>query len=381
MNVDVSPVGGGVVEINGEEAECYPQTVYVPEKTYHVPIEAIPAPGYCFVGWSGEDAPASEDENPYILATARDIGSQDDPLIAVFAPECIEYGSHNGTIQVNVPYGTMNKDGDPSPKVDFTVLDEAPQSDDAVVLGDAYRLGPAGATFRPVSPDRPVTMTWSFDPADIPEGVAAEDLTLAYYDESHNQWVTLDSTIDKKTGTISAPIDHLSIYAILAPTEAPPPEAAFSLSKFTIRTREATGEPAKPITVKPDETVYADVFVQNTTDTAGSCTVTLEIDGNADKYQKVTLGAGGFAMVTFETSRSQSGTYTVTINGLDAEASFMVVDTVRAPEAASLSPTQPTAPVAATSGAKARVLAPVIAAIVLAIFIPIKIRRRNRDWY
>ena len=315
----------------------------------------------------------SETENPLELDHARDLN-----LTAVFAPERIDYGSHDGTVQVSIPYGTYALDEDEAPvtKIGFTILDEAPQSDGATVLGHAYRLEPAGATFSPA-----VTMTWSFDPADIPGGVTPEDLTIAYYDESHNRWVPLDSEIEPAVGAISAPIDHLCVYAVLAPTEAPPPEAAFSLSKFTIHTREATGEPVKPITVKPNETVYADVFVQNTTDTAGSCTVALEIDGNVDKYQKVTLGAGGFAMITFETSRAQSGTYTVTINGLDAEANFMVVDTVRAAEAASLSSTQPAATVATTSGAKARVLAPVIVAIILAIFIPIKIRRRNRDWY
>jgi len=376
--VDVSPGEGGDVTVNGDVACSYPETFYVREDSYDVLIEATPAPGYCFIGWSGEDT-LPEDENPLELPKARNLD-----LTAVFAPECVEYGSRDGTIQLSIPYGTYALDENEAPvtKIGFTILDDPPLSADAEILGHAYRLEPAGATFSPA-----INMTWSYDPADIPEDISPEDLTIAYYDESRGNWVALDSEIDTVADTVSAPIDHLSIYAVLAPTEVPPPEFAFSLSQLNIRTRGTVpATPVTSITVKPDAPVYIDVFVQNTTDTAGSCTVTLEINGTAEKHQKVTLGAGGFARVTFETARSEAGTYTVAVDGLEDEASFTVIGETPEPQAAAVSPAEPATAIPATipttPGARAKVLAPLIAAIFLAIFIPIRVKiRKNRDWY
>ena len=50
--VDVSPSDSGAVAVNGDLAGSYPETFSLDKDTYDVSIEAIPAPGYCFVGWT-----------------------------------------------------------------------------------------------------------------------------------------------------------------------------------------------------------------------------------------------------------------------------------------------------------------------------------------
>ena len=52
--------------------------------------------------------------------------------------------------------------------------DGPPPPKDTSIIGLAYNFGPDRATFDP-----PITLTRSYDPNDIPESVAEEDLVLA----------------------------------------------------------------------------------------------------------------------------------------------------------------------------------------------------------
>lgn len=79
--MDVRPVDGGEVAVNGDLAGSYPEIFYIKKGTHDVSVEAIPAPGYYFVGWSGESTLAGDD-NPLELRRARNLD-----LVAVFAPE------------------------------------------------------------------------------------------------------------------------------------------------------------------------------------------------------------------------------------------------------------------------------------------------------
>ena len=50
--MDVSPAGGGIVEVNQTTPSSYPSTSTFTNKAY-VHLEAIPTPGYYFANWSG----------------------------------------------------------------------------------------------------------------------------------------------------------------------------------------------------------------------------------------------------------------------------------------------------------------------------------------
>jgi hypothetical protein len=72
-----------------------------------------------------------------------------------------------------------------------------------------YSFGPEAARFSPY-----LTLTFTYDPASLPEGVAEEALSLAYWNGS--QWVNLPAQVDGEARTVSAKITHFSEYALLA---------------------------------------------------------------------------------------------------------------------------------------------------------------------
>ncbi|GAF96159.1 unnamed protein product, partial [marine sediment metagenome] len=86
------------------------------------------------------------------------------------------------------------------------------------VIGIPVDLGPDGATFLP-----PITVTLTYDPATLPEGVALEDLVIAYYDTATGLWVELtDIVVDPATNTISGQASHFTVFSIMAPVAEEP---------------------------------------------------------------------------------------------------------------------------------------------------------------
>jgi len=141
--------------------------------------------------------------------------------------QTIEATSADGMLTITIPEGTiaLDKDGDPLDSLTVAVDPSPPAPpEDANIIGLAYDFGPDGATFDP-----PITFTWSYDPAEIPEGVAEEDLVLAYYDEEAGEWVELPCVVDPVTNTITASVSHFTVFAIIAhavPAPPPPPVVA-----------------------------------------------------------------------------------------------------------------------------------------------------------
>ena len=119
----------------------------------------------------------------------------------------------------------------------------------------------------------------AYDPAALPEGVAAEDLVLAYYDADTGEWVELtDIVVDTVNNTVSGTTSHFTQFAILAevevtptpaptvtPTETPTPTVAPTPTieptptvaptevPTPTETPEPTEEPTPAPTTEPDE--------------------------------------------------------------------------------------------------------------------------------
>ena len=121
--------------------------------------------------------------------------------------------SADGNLTLTIAKGTeaLDKDGDRLDSLEAAV-DESPPDppEDTHVIGLAYDFGPDGATFDP-----PITLTWSYDPEALPEGVAEEDLVIAYYDKAADEWVELDCVVDTANDTITASVEHFTSFAIL----------------------------------------------------------------------------------------------------------------------------------------------------------------------
>ena len=183
-------------------------------------------------------------------------------------------------------------------------MDEPPPTpEDAHVIGLVYDFGPKEATFDP-----PVTLTISYDPSLIPEGVNEEDLVIAYYDEDTSKWIELDSIVDTQTKTISAKVSHFTSFAILGYKAVVPPvlPAAFTISHLSV----------SPSEVYLGERVTISVIVANTGGQSGSYEVTLKINGVVEVTKEVTVNAGLSKEVTSTTTRDIAGTYLVDVNGL-----------------------------------------------------------------
>ncbi len=179
----------------------------------------------------------------------------------------------------------------------------APPSN-ANIIGLVYGLRPAGATFDP-----PITITFTYDPADVPAGVDAANMVLAYWDSTAGEWVVLaGSVVDPATKTISAPVRHFTDFTVISYTSP----AAFAASDLTVT----------PVGVNVGESVAISVTITNTGDLEGSYEATLTINGVVVATKEVTLAGKESKEITFTTTQSVVGTYQVAIG--DVSGTFVV---------------------------------------------------------
>ena len=135
--------------------------------------------------------------------------------------------SEDAKVELAVDEGTTGLTKQDLPLSELSIIEmaepPAPPAD-TDVIGLTYDLGPDGATFDP-----PITITFTYDEADIPEGVDEEDLVIAFWDEETDEWVVLeDVTVDPVANTISASASHFTAFTVLAiipPAPAPPTPA------------------------------------------------------------------------------------------------------------------------------------------------------------
>jgi hypothetical protein len=224
----------------------------------------------------------------------------------------IEATSADGMLTVNIPQGTVIKDenGRGLHTLNIAVNDNPPPPpEDTHIIGLTYDFGPAGATFTP-----PITLTFKYDPETLPEGVAEEDLVLAFYDEEAGEWVTLECTVDPETHTITALVSHFTDFAVMVKVK--PLLALLSVSDLSV----APGE------VSPGRTVTVTVTVTNAGGGAGTCNLILKVNGVREAVKDVTVAAGKAESASFTVSRQEAGTYTIDVNGL--EGTFRIVTSV-----------------------------------------------------
>ena len=214
--------------------------------------------------------------------------------------ESVAATSEDGLCTLTIPEGTvgLTEELECLTEITIVIMDEPPPPPEAAhVIGLIYDFQPSGATFDP-----PIELTFSYDPADIPEGVAEEDLVLAYYDEAAGEWIELEGVVDPVANTITAPVDHFTAFGAMFI----PAPAAFSLSDLKV-------SPAK---AEIGSTITISALVENTGEKEGTCRVTLKIDGVVEATKEVTVGAGESETVTFTTSKNVAGSYSVDVNGL-----------------------------------------------------------------
>jgi len=320
------------------------------------PLPPPPAPGVGGGGGGGGgggdlilDVEMGDEESYYFISATGRI------------KETVDVTSEDKEININIQKGTIALDENEGPLISLKLnIDDTPPPPpaDAEILGLPYNFEPDGATFNPL-----ITVTWSYDPSDVPGGVAEEDLRIACYDEDIGEWVVIPAVVDPLSNTITAHIGHFTTFAIIAYTAPPPPlplPAIFTVGSLIV----------SPPEVSTGETVSISILATNTGESSGSYILMLEINGETEATEEIILSAGAHKTVTFTTVRDEAGTYLIDINGITG--SFAVAEEPPPPP-----PEPPPAPPAKPSR---WLIIGIIGAVAAAIAIPLTRKWRERRY-
>ena len=230
--------------------------------------------------------------------------------------------SFDGLCRLTIEKGTigLTKDGEPISELRMTKMLTPPAPPEhAHIIGLVYDLQPDGATFNSAA-----TLQYTYDPANLPAGIAEEKLVLAWWNSGVREWVMLDSVVDPGANTITASVSHFTAFSTLAYTRPP----AFTITDLRIL----------PAEVGINESVTISIIVTNTGGLSGSHKVTLKINNVVEASKEVTVNAGAIEKVTFTIAKGVAGNYSVDVNGISG--SF----TVREKPAPPLPPPAPAPP-------------------------------------
>jgi hypothetical protein len=241
--------------------------------------------------------------------------------------------------KVDISANTTGLDKDLKPLTEITIypVEHLPSlPNDWRVIGLAYDLGPSGASFDPA-----ITLTFTFDPTDLPENTNVENLALAYYDEATHEWVKLECKVNIANKQITAEITHYTVFALVTI----PKPAAFTIGSLDIL----------PTSAVAGETVTISTVVTNVGGSDGFYTAVLQINGIKEGEQSFTLTAGASRTVSFDIVKENVGTYDVDLNGLSGSFTITAIPTQEAtstpkptssPTLEPTTPPTPTAPIA-----------------------------------
>ena len=222
----------------------------------------------------------------------------------------IEATSRDGMLTITIPKDTVVLDKYGKRLESLTVaVDKSPPEPpaDARIIGLAYDFAPAGAKFDPL-----MTLTWKYDPDDLPEGVAEANLCIAYYNENTGKWnMPLKSIAVPEKNLLLADVSHFTTFAIVGYL-VPPEIAIFSISNLSI-------EPPEVYSGKP---VSITVLVTNTGGKSGTYPITLKIAGKVESTKDVIVAAGSNKTASFTVIKEELGIYQVEVEGL--KGSFTV---------------------------------------------------------
>jgi len=187
-----------------------------------------------------------------------------------------------------------------------------PDNTEAIVV---YNITPTGAVF-----DKNIFLTLGLTESQVPAD--ALNVTMNYYDDVNHIWVPLDSEAGGPNGvaelTLSAPINHFSIYGVLAHVDATPP-SHFVASGLDIE--ETVQKMWEPITfmTRTGESVTITTNVFNDGYQEGTFNVSLKLNGQTVDTRTIALGAGQSQQVKFIQAGLPHGKYDVEVAGLSGQ--------------------------------------------------------------
>jgi len=237
-------------------------------------------------------------------------GSQSDWLISEdgILQEVVVASFHGVTIQLGKGTTCLDKDGNRLAGIRINEETELPPvPENRCIIGEPYDLQPDGATFTP-----PLELAIGYD--NVPQNVSEEDIYIAYYDATTENWVPLTSQVDTQNNIVTAAASHFTTFAIMGEVIPPPP------AKFTVTSLDLSSEQ-----VEPGQEVLVTVNVTNIGGSEGSYTLNLTINGIVEQTKTVTLAPSASDTVTFAVIKEEPGSYTISVDGLTKEFSVAAV--------------------------------------------------------
>ncbi|MCK9355967.1 MAG: hypothetical protein M0R22_02300 [Dehalococcoidia bacterium] len=305
ITLSVSPEDGGRIEVNGDE---FKGDVFVAFQGDVVELEAVPARGYEFAGWTGS---LTSDENPWETPFYNHKS-----ITANFVLEREDLSFHEKSgLSVDIPDGTeaLDPEGNDLDDVSIEVIKAHDIPDSMMAVSRVYEVAPSGATFDP-----PITLSLEYDRDSIPASVDDDELAVAWFDEEAGEWTPLESDVDEVDGIVSAEVSHFSEFCVLSPA----PESASGVSAAFGTPLTSPGFSLSQLDVSPSsvsagETVDVSVLAHYEGSSAeGVSQVVLRVDGIVVDEQQIKLSAGDSADVTFTFTATADGPHEVDVNGL-----------------------------------------------------------------
>ncbi len=317
ITLSASPKDGGRIDVNGDEFEG---DVFVAFQGDVVELEAVPARGYEFAGWTGS---LTSDENPWETPFYNH-----KTITANFVLEKQDLSLREKSgLSVDIPDGTeaLDPDGNDLADVSIKVIKAHDIPDSLMAVSRVYEVAPSGATFDP-----PITLTVEYDQDSVPAGVDDDELAVAWFDDEAGTWTPLNSDVDEDDGIVTAEVSHFSEFCVLSPA----PVAGVATVSGTAGTAALTSPgfslsqlDVSPSSVSAGETIAVSVLAHYEGASAeGVSQVVLRVDGAVVDEQQVKLSAGDSAEVTFTFTASTDGPHEIDVNGL--LAGFSVAATV-----------------------------------------------------
>jgi uncharacterized repeat protein (TIGR01451 family) len=204
------------------------------------------------------------------------------------------------------------------------------------LIGKAYEFKPSGTVF-----DRPVRLTLGYNVNELPDRVTS--VGAAYF-TTEDGWTYLDTetTSVAELGKLTAPVNHFTVFAVLAtvgaeppppeptstttpePEPEPEPEPGPSEALFQVRNLSITPIVTRffenfAYIVRTGEEALITVEVTNNGGQTGSYAAILIINGVERERTEVTLEPGKTRKVSFTTTDNEPGTYNVVIGDVTGD--------------------------------------------------------------
>jgi hypothetical protein len=287
IDIDVATDGYGAYDVRNTKRWTTPPT----------PPGGVGCPmlKYLTVDWEGNNTTEPLYSNDKLAVDL--LGPSSDLIHNLF----LEQGTHAPVVFKTTHYLIVVRELEEIPAL--------PEDTTAIVV---FNITPTGAGF-----DKDIFLTLGVD--ELPQN--ALNVTMAYYDDVNGVWVLMESEAGGPNGvaelTLSAPINHFSIFGVLAAIEpTPPPQPA----NFVASGLNIVPSVEKTIFVtKTGESVTITANVANDGGQGGTYTAQLKLNGQIVDTETVTLGAGQSKQVSFTVSELDYGQYEVEVAGLDGD--------------------------------------------------------------